>query len=511
MAIHTLAVDLARVEVNGRVASVLTWGSEVDLVERTATELKVRLVRFRALPDGTIQPIESVGVIGKPSKASGLSLDDVLVPREQNKVLKLDFVDVQQGDGSAIETPGGRLVLIDGGDNQLFARYLASRYRGSSPSAPREVDAIVVTHGDADHFAGLTEIHVSEQNSNPLKRLFIRPRRVFHNGLVKRPSSVPTGRALGRTRKVGQATIITGLESNLLNVADKQLNRPFKDWKRALAAFNARGEIEFRRLQIGDADAFSFLEPEGIEVEVLGPIPTKAGSVTGLKFLGEPRRGPRLGHPSVTRDPFVGKSVSHTINGHSIVLRLTYGDWRFLYAGDLNEEAEGELLAAHKAGRINLEADVLKVPHHGSADFSPDFLGAVRPVVSVVSSGDESARKEYIHPRATLISALGKHARSAEPVLFVTELVAFFEVEGWVVPEQHEDARFGEVADHGGPARKRKAPFFAFSRTAYGLVQARTDGKRLLVCTNSGQVQLKEAYAYEMKDGEPVAVPIRQV
>ena len=511
MASHALAVDLARVEVDGRVVSVLTWGSEVDLLERTANELKIRLVRFRSLADGTIQPIESVGVIRKPKRGSGFSLGDVLVPREQNRVLKLDFVDVQQGDGSAIETPAGRILLVDGGDNQLFARYLASRYRGSSPTAPREIDAIVVTHGDADHFAGLTEIHVSEQNANPLKRLFIRPRRVYHNGLVKRPSGVPTNRALGASRKVGKTTIITGLETNLLTVADAQMNRPFRAWKRALAAFDGRGAIEFRRLQIGDGEAFSFLEPEGIKVEVLGPIPTKAGSVTGLKFLGEPRRGPRLGHPSVTHDPFVGKSVSHTINGHSIVLRLTYGDWRILYAGDLNEEAEGELLAAHKAGRIDLESDVLKVPHHGSADFSPDFLAAVRPVVSVVSSGDESARKEYIHPRATLISALGKHARGAEPILFVTELVAFFEVEGWVVPEQHEDARFGELAEHGGPSRRRKSPFFAFSRTAYGLVQARTDGKRLLLCTNSGQVQLKEAYAYEMKDGEPVAVPVRQV
>ncbi|MDQ3822988.1 MAG: MBL fold metallo-hydrolase [Actinomycetota bacterium] len=511
MASHTLAVDLARVEVEGRVVSILTWGSDVDLIERTAGGLKIRLVRHKALPDGTIQPIESVGVIPKPSKASKLSLDDVLVPREQNRVLKLDFVDVQQGDGSVIETPGGRVVLVDGGDNQLFARYLASRYRRTTAAAPKEIDAIVVTHGDADHFAGLTEIHASEANDNPLKKLFIRPRRVYHNGLVKRPAGVRKDRALGRTRKVGKVTLVTGLVDNLLTVADSQMNKPFLAWKRALGVFNGRGPIEFRRLERGDGDAFSFLADEGVAVEVLGPIPTRAGGVTGLKFLGEPRRGPRIGHPSVTRDRFVGKSVSHTINGHSIVLRLTYGDWRILYAGDLNEEAEQELLRDQAAGRVNLESDVLKVPHHGSADFSPEFFAAVRPVVSVVSSGDESARKEYIHPRATLMSALGKHARGAEPILLVTELVAFFDVEGWVVPEQHEDPRIDELDAHGGPKRRRKYPFFAFSRSAYGLVQLRTDGKRLLVSTNSGQVQLKEAYAYEMKDGEPVAVPVRQV
>ena len=71
------------------------------------------------------------------------------------------------------------------------------------------------------------------------------------------------------------------------------------------------------------------------------------------------------------------------------------------------------------------------MPHHGSADFSGAFFQMVSPVVSVVSSGDESARKEYIHPRATLMGALGRYSRVAEPLVFVTELVAFFNVEGW--------------------------------------------------------------------------------
>ncbi len=41
--------------------------------------------------------------------------------------------------------------------------------------------------GDADHFSGLTEIFKSEKNAEPRKRLFIAPKRVYHNGLVKRP------------------------------------------------------------------------------------------------------------------------------------------------------------------------------------------------------------------------------------------------------------------------------------------------------------------------------------
>ena len=100
-------------------------------------------------------------------------------------------------------------------------------------------------------------------------------------------------------------------------------------------------------------------------------------------------------------------SDSHTINGHSIVLRLTYGNVRFLFGADLNDESEQLLLARARADGTSLTSEVLKVPHHGSADFSPAILDAIRPVVSVISSGDESGAKEYIHPRAGLVGALG--------------------------------------------------------------------------------------------------------
>ena len=138
------------------------------------------------------------------------------------------------------------------------------------------------------------------------------------------------------------------------------------------------------------------------------------------------------------------------------------------------------------------------MPHHGSADFSGAFLQAVSPVVSVVSSGDESARKEYIHPRATLMGALGKWSRVQEPLVFVTELVAFFNVEGWAKLTDEKKA-------------KKRGEFFAFSRTAFGIVKTRTDGQRLLVYTDSGNVKMKEAYAYELdQTGVPQPAPVRR-
>lgn len=498
------------------------WGDVVEVDDITDKYVQIKTVRYVPQPEGGAKPVDVPAFI-VPSKSSGIRPDQIVRPVQQQNILKVNFIDVQQGDGTVIETPQGKVVLIDGGDNQLFARYLAGRYRDSSLQSPREIECIVVTHGDADHFAGLTEIFKSESGNfrarDSWKKLFIHPKRVYHNGLVKRPSSVPEKESFGATAKVGDRTVIVALEENLLTVPDAQMNKPFLEWKRALAAYNGRSAtpITFRRLARGHADgAFDFLAGENIRVEVLGPILTEANGVSGLRFLGNPPTGPHVGHDVDLSEEkrFPGFSASHTINGHSIVLRLTYGGIRFLMAGDLNEEAEEVLTRAHQNNELDLTADVFKVPHHGSADFSTGFLQAVAPIVSVVSSGDESARKEYIHPRATLMGTLSRHSRTDQPLVFVTELVAFFNVEGFISPEKHQ-LKDGEPIIVDGKAAlnpKAKPRFFAFSRTAFGAVKMRTDGKRLMVYTDSGNAQLKEAYAYEVDQaGDLQPAPVRQV
>jgi hypothetical protein len=486
---RAIAVDLAAMtDEKGDLVTVLAWGDPVTVVAEEEKKLKVEVQDFETQPDGSILAKPGFGFI-KRRLGDGANAREVTAPVDEVKVLKLDFVDVQQGDGAVLETPGGKIVTLDGGDTQLFARYLAARYPGTSAAAPKRIDAMVVSHGDADHFAGLTQIHTSETNPNPRKRLFVHPDRVYHNGLVKRPSKVKDPEAFGATAKVGEKTVITELESDLTAVADEKMNEPFLAWKKALVDWKQDGPIEFRHLLKGDDDAFDFLADEELEVQVLGPIPLSDGAVTGLPFLGKPGKDD-LGIGAVQADDsFSGLDASHTINGNSIVLRLGFKNWRIVFAGDLNTQAEQTLVADHEANELDLEAEIFKVPHHGSAEYSEGFLGAVSPLVSVVSSGDESARKEYIHPRATLMSALGRNSRDPSGVVFVTELVAFFDKVGWVRP----DAATGVEGKAPEPDQES---FFAFRRTAYGIVRIRTDGERLLVFTNSGQDRLKEAYAF---------------
>ncbi|HZY56268.1 MAG TPA: MBL fold metallo-hydrolase, partial [Rubrobacteraceae bacterium] len=157
---HVINVDLARVydsETKEGFVRTLEWGDGVELKKVTDKYVEIGTVKHKTQADGTIKPEPASGFI-VPSAASGIKPEDVVVEKEDSRVLRVNFVDVQQGDASVIETAKGKVVLIDGGDNQLFARYLANRFRGSSKEKPKEIDCILVTHGDADHFAGLVEI-----------------------------------------------------------------------------------------------------------------------------------------------------------------------------------------------------------------------------------------------------------------------------------------------------------------------------------------------------------------
>jgi competence protein ComEC len=74
-------------------------------------------------------------------------------------------------------------------------------------------------------------------------------------------------------------------------------------------------------------------------------------------------------------------SSTQFINDHSLVLKMTYKDSSLLLPGDVYITAEKSLLDRH---RNEIQADILKIPHHGkNTSSSPDFISAVKPQVAV--------------------------------------------------------------------------------------------------------------------------------
>lgn len=93
------------------------------------------------------------------------------------------------------------------------------------------------------------------------------------------------------------------------------------------------------------------------------------------------------------------KEYSET-NNTSLVLMVTYGETRFLLTGDMEAEAEKDLV---ESGR-DLDADLLKVGHHGSGGSSSYvFLRAVTPEYAVIQCG---ADNDYGHPHEETLSRL---------------------------------------------------------------------------------------------------------
>jgi competence protein ComEC len=88
-------------------------------------------------------------------------------------------------------------------------------------------------------------------------------------------------------------------------------------------------------------------------------------------------------------------------NNSSLVLRATVGGTRILLPGDAEIEAQQALMDAH----VDLRADVLKVPHHGSAYSWPPFLAAVHAQVGVISVG---LHNDYGHPSPVLLHELAE-------------------------------------------------------------------------------------------------------
>jgi competence protein ComEC len=84
-------------------------------------------------------------------------------------------------------------------------------------------------------------------------------------------------------------------------------------------------------------------------------------------------------------------------NNHCLVLRITYGSRSFLLTGDIERQAEADMLSNDAV----LSADVVKVPHHGSRTSSTaPFVAAAHPQYAVISVGRHSP---FGHPHADVV------------------------------------------------------------------------------------------------------------
>ncbi len=79
--------------------------------------------------------------------------------------LQITFLDVGQGDGICMELPDGRVYLMDGGSSDVSK---VGNYRlvpFLKAKGIRKIDAVFLSHGDADHINGIAELLEEKQMS----------------------------------------------------------------------------------------------------------------------------------------------------------------------------------------------------------------------------------------------------------------------------------------------------------------------------------------------------------
>jgi competence protein ComEC len=107
-----------------------------------------------------------------------------------------------------------------------------------------------------------------------------------------------------------------------------------------------------------------------------------------------------IGPPPLDATP-APRADGTEINNSSLVIRAQTPAGRVLLTGDIELIAQADLLTA----RVDLTADVLKVPHHGSRYSAPEFLDAIRARIALVSVG---AGNRYGHPSPATLGHLAR-------------------------------------------------------------------------------------------------------
>jgi beta-lactamase superfamily II metal-dependent hydrolase len=309
-----------------------------------------------------------------------------------NMGLKIFYLDVGQGDGVLIEV-GELKILVDAGPGSNMAGYLTKwQYTYLiKDNKPIHIDYLFVSHFDTDHYKGFVKII-----ENPAFTFG----NIYHAGILKFASTGNTySSGIGDIVKKDGKNYLTKIFDNLLTVKE---NIPFnQDISLFMAALKKADEenrvTRVKRLKAGDIPVKKTIEAKPFRIEVLAPFNEKISN----------------------RNTFIyWTDEGKTINGHSLVLKITFGNRTFLLGGDLNTQAEEYLMEKHSP--VNpFEVDVAKACHHGSSDFTEQFMQCVNPFATVISSGDNEG---FSHPRADAIGCAGKYARGKRPLVYSTEL-----------------------------------------------------------------------------------------
>jgi beta-lactamase superfamily II metal-dependent hydrolase len=475
------------------------WGDRIRVIEGEATDRAVRI--------------------------AGRGIEAWLNTRHlgDESLLELYVIDVGQGDGLLLVTPEGHHIMVDGGNlrrvqnggknaadfvDWKFARDYPGRAERAD-GVTLHLDAMIASHCDQDHFGGLLDLVDLDdlRNATELNCEAVTVEHFYHAGLswwFKSRRGDRVERTLGEPRDGAYVQLLqdrASAEAAVARFDDPDTNTLNGGWGSLI-----RSIVASRRKDGVTPTSISRLSHKSAYLPDFAP---GESSVASIRVLG-PVEIERDGAPALQRYP---DGDSKNTNGHSVVLRVDYGDRRLLLTGDLNTSSQHQLMETFGDDfAAEFGCDVAKGCHHGSHDVSLRFLAGLTPIATVISSGDAET---HDHPRPNILSASVMTSRKlvtpdgdrvVAPLLYATEIARSVQL-GQVqairefdppTPKYLAQKPAGAIRSFDNEAEMSRFRIYMSEAArspqdwprldsakvvrglTYGLVNVRTDGKRVL-------------------------------
>lgn len=476
MAVKYVRTNTAKLYKNSKDKTVLMellWGDRVEILSPGKIDGRYK-VRARWAKTAYIEP----DVLGDES------------------LLELYFIDVGQGDGILIVTPDRKHILIDGGytrekqpHGKSAADFIDWKFFEDYGTDTIELHAMIASHCDADHYGGLWDLLDPDKRQGQLDTSKIIVHNFYHAG-VSWWKTDKISRFLGRQENGALHDLLGSKTSVTKSLKTSSPLRLQGEWAKFMKAVLTTG-ANIQRLSHNPAKGINYLPgfeaDKDVVIRVLGPIETTIGGKPTLRDLG---------------------GDSQNTNGNSVLLRVDYGKARVLLTGDLNAKSQQFILQSFDGQKQELAADVAKACHHGSDDCSIEFLQYVQAAATIISSGDDET---HAHPRPGIVAASGitgfrkvNNDKLITPLVFSTEISRSYKLgDPYKIRSQKYPTAGGPVdveiskendvwvdyrqVSSGAlkPANKAKTldRLMVIDGIVYGLVNVRTDGKKILCAT----------------------------
>lgn len=415
-----------------------------------------------------------------------------------SSLLEIYFIDVGQGDGILIKTPGFRHILIDGGypraqqdTGKNAADFVDWKFFKDYGLDTISLDAMMASHCDADHYGGLSDL-LDVTQSEELDAKQVRVDAFYHAGLSWW-TNAKGRRYLGSYRTVGGESFWTQLledRQQALRVTGKNAVPGLHGW---WGDFIQR--VVETRTRTGQPTPISRLSHRD---EYLPHFEPNSDGEPAIRVLA-PVEFDIEGNAALRRFP---GGESKNTNGISLLLRVDFGRTRILLTGDLNKVSQQALLEDYTGQRTEFLCDVAKACHHGSEDVSYQFLQAMHPAATVISSGDNEG---YDHPRPQIIAASATtgylkldddNDDILTPLIYSTELARSIDLGSprtidvkdgsGTVLETLSGQTLERALLHLTKTKResiRMGNALVVGGLVYGLVNVRTDGNKILCAT----------------------------